>query len=274
VLLGLVAIFLGSRAFGESIAWSLVGVVVVTFGVVASYHVRVKNSLRRHTIWLHIKTTHAARMTLDWARIPPSPAVPSDIGHAFANDLNLIGERSLHQLLDTAISRQGSARLRAWLLHPLTAPEQVRARQSLVRELMPLVMFRDRLTLHGALVAGPIRALGQEALRHWLEEPLCKLLFPWLLVLGMLAAANILGILYALSLLPAFWVSSFAVISCCTTTSTVGWALSSLRPFAWKRPCTSSGLSCCTWRRIPMAVPPILPACVRLFAIPSHGHRH
>jgi MutS domain V len=214
VLVGMVAIFLGSRAFGESLAWSLAGVVATAFGVVASYHGRVKDSLRRHTIWLHIKTTHAARMTLDWAHIPPPLALPPDTAHPFANDLNLIGARSVHQLLDTAISRQGSARLRTWLLHPVTAPEQVRARQALVRELMPRVMFRDRLTLHGTLVAqDPYARWDGEALRHWLEGPSVPAAFmPWLLVLGGLAAANItLGILYAMSLLPAFWVSTFAV---------------------------------------------------------------
>jgi hypothetical protein len=212
--MGMVAIFLGSRAFGESIAWLLVGVVITAFSIVAAYHGRVKDSLRRHTIWRHIKTTRAARMTLDWSHIPPPPAGSPDTSHAFANDLNLLGARSLHQLLDTTISQQGSARLRTWLLHPATTPEQVRARQALVRELMPRVMFRDRLTLHGALVAqDPYARWDGEVLRHWLETPALQTAFmPWLLVLGGLAAANIiLGVLYALSLLPAFWISSFAV---------------------------------------------------------------
>jgi hypothetical protein len=71
------------------------------------------------------------------------------------------------------MSQQGSARLRDWLLHPLTAPEQVCARQALVRELVPLVMFRDRLALQGALVAQePAARWDGETLRRWLARPL------------------------------------------------------------------------------------------------------
>ena len=214
VLVGLAAIFLGSRLFGDAVGWSIAGVLLAVFFGVASYHGRVKDSITRYTIWHRIKTARVARMTLDWAHMPRSSDTLPDTSHPFAADLNLIGERSLHQLLDTTMSQEGSARLRTWLLQPALEPAQVRARQDLVRELIPLVGFRDRLALQSALVARDPQVRWEgEALRHWLERPAPQTAFrPWLLLLGGLAGGTIiLGVLYALGLAPAFWIGTFAL---------------------------------------------------------------
>jgi hypothetical protein len=214
VLVGLAAIFLGSRLFGDAVGWSIAGVLLAVFFGVAAYHGRVKDSITRHTIWHRIKTARVARMTLDWAHMPRSSVTLPDTSHPFAADLNLIGARSLHQLLDTTMSQEGSARLRTWLLQPTLEPEQVRARQDLVRELVPLVGFRDRLALQSALVARDPQVRWEgEALRHWLARPAPQTAFlPWLLLLGGLAGSTlVLGVLYALGLAPALWIGTFAM---------------------------------------------------------------
>jgi hypothetical protein len=214
VLAGIGAIILGSRTFGEVVGWIILAGVALAFVVMASYHNRVKESLRRHGIWLRLKHNRAARMTLDWAHMPRSSVLSPLPGHPFESDLNLTGVCSLHHLLDTTMSRQGSARLRAWLLSPLTDAEQVQARQDLVRELVPLAMFRDRLALQGALVAQEPQAQWDGAALHrWLEQPAPQIAFlPWLLILGILAGMNIvLGLLYAVAMAPAYWVSTFLV---------------------------------------------------------------
>ena len=72
----------------------------------------------------------------------------------FAHDLDMVGERSIHRLLDTAVSRGGSARLNNWLLATEPDSVQIERRQALVRELVRLTAFRDRLTLNGWLAAG------------------------------------------------------------------------------------------------------------------------
>ena len=214
VLAGLLTALVGSRVLGEGFGWLTAGVGLVAFLLVAACHSRVQRSIRQHRIWLHLKATHVARMMLDWPHIPLPSAAPPEAGHAFATDLNLTGARSLHHLMDTTMSQEGSARLRTWLLSPLIDPGQIRARQDCVRELVPRVRFRDRLALYGALVTqDPYVRWEGEALRRWLERPaLPQPLLPWVLLLGGLAGTNIvLGVLYALSLLPALWVVSFAV---------------------------------------------------------------
>ncbi|HEY7492517.1 MAG TPA: hypothetical protein VIH59_15585, partial [Candidatus Tectomicrobia bacterium] len=213
-LAGVLTALIGSRVLGEGSGWLIAGGFLVAFLLVAMGHGRLKRSIRQHQLWLRLKATHVARMTLDWPHIPLSSMAPPDTGHAFATDLNLTGARSLHQLMDTTMSQEGSARLRHWLLFPVLDSEQVRRRQDCVRELVPRVTFRDRLALYGALVTqDPHVRWEGEALRRWLERPAPpRALLPWVFLLGGLAATNILlGVLYALSLLPALWVGSFAV---------------------------------------------------------------
>ncbi|MEE8304522.1 MAG: hypothetical protein V3S24_19045 [Candidatus Tectomicrobia bacterium] len=214
VLLGIATAMLVSRVLGDSAGGITAIIAVSLFVIVALSHGRVKTSISRHKLWHHIKATHVARMALDWTQIPLPPMTPLAAGHPFETDLNLTGERSLHHLIDTTRSQEGSARLRHWLLYPITEPAQVRTRQDLIRELIPLVMFRDRLTLHSALVAQDSHTHWEgEALRRWLEQPTHHAsLMPWLIGLGTLAGATIvLAICYALSMLPGWWIATFLV---------------------------------------------------------------
>lgn len=134
--------------------WALLAVGVV-FGTVVLAHDRLDR--RRHALglWIDIIRELEARRTLDWAGIPSPPPREPDAAHPFERDLNITGPRSLHALLDTAASREGSDRLRRWLLEP--EPEDVRERQARVRELAGVRRFRERLMLAG-------RLLGEE---HW-----------------------------------------------------------------------------------------------------------
>ena len=213
VLAGLFAAFLANYFGGAGPGWIAAGIFAAAFLVVVRLHDRVEKSLLRHRIWLRIKSTHTARMGLNWERIPLPPVAPPERDHPFDADLNLTGERSLHQLLDTASSRGGSERLRNWLLRPTPDPAHIRIRQALVRELLPLSVFRDRLTLNGALVSEEVDARWDgEAIRRWLEGNTSKTsLRPYVALLGILAAANILlAVLHALSMTPALWMVSFA----------------------------------------------------------------
>lgn len=188
--------------------------VAVAFGVIARYHTRLEKSIRRHRIWRRIKAGHVARLNLDWSGLPAPAPHPVDPEHPFERDLNLTGPRSLHQLLDTAVSREGSARLRAWLLAPVPDPEAVHRRQALVRELTPLTTFRDRLTLNSALVSeDPERRWEGDRLLRWLDhhtdDPRVRRL---LTGLSALAAVNIVLFgLFLLDVLPAYWVFTFVL---------------------------------------------------------------
>ena len=187
---------------------------IAVFTAVVIFHRRVDRARRRIQLAQALAGAQQARMRLDWSGIPGPRPVEVDPGHPFSSDLNLVGARSLHQLIDTAASNGGSRRLAGWLLNPVLDPAQIRQRQGLVKEMEPLHGFRWRLGMEGE----PIKGEGGspwdgEALLRWLESnPAGRSLLPILAVLIVLAALNIaLYVGYALAALPAVWMVSLGL---------------------------------------------------------------
>lgn len=181
-------------------------VAFIPFLALVALHRRVDAASRRAQFYLHLKQTHLARLALDWEELPSPLPAPERQEHPFAHDLDLLGARSLHHLLDTAVTQEGSARLRRWLLHTRPDPDVIRRRQTLIAELIPLSRFRDRLALQATLVAQSGRFSGQ-AMVDWLQAaPDPARLRPLLILLSLLSLTNITLFLAATaSLLPNLW---------------------------------------------------------------------
>lgn len=202
-------------AVSSNVAGALVMVAaVVSFIVSAILHDRVVKSIRRHRIWRDIKSRHVARMNLDWEHLPLAAEWTSDPAHPFEPNLNLTGSRSLHQLIDTTVSQEGSDRLRAWLLSTDPDPDAITRRQHLVRELTARSTFRDRLTLQSTLVtrATPDRWEGGRLIK-WLDHHTDDRRVRRLLAgLGALAGINLLLFtLWIAGFLPALWLFPFTL---------------------------------------------------------------
>ncbi|HEX2908592.1 MAG TPA: hypothetical protein VHO69_17100 [Phototrophicaceae bacterium] len=183
------------------------------FGFVVYQHRRVETTIRRLQLWLKLKETHLARQALDWEHLPtPLPGNP-DSRHPFEIDLDLTGPHSLHQLLDTAITVEGSTRLRDWLLQTVPAAASIDRRQHLVRELSQQPLFRDKLALYGQLSAARPGRWSSKNLHQWLNDPIPPDRLGLIVaVLGGLAAFNIvLGALNTAGLLPPYWTISFVL---------------------------------------------------------------
>ena len=181
------------------------------FAVVVYYHRRIEDGILRHQIWLQIKSAHIARMRLDWDRIPIAFGNQPRHDHAFEADLDLVGQRSLYQLINTAVSYEGSRRLKDWLTAPEPEMAQVLQRQQLVRELTPLSLFRDKLVLNTTIAPGAHKIWDAGKLTAWLERRAPeKSLRLWLLVGGGLVALNI-GLFIAnwLGWIPPVWQVTF-----------------------------------------------------------------
>lgn len=226
VLLALVATGLIYYFFGTWPAALAAGLGGLAFSAAVYAHRRLDRAIACHRLWQQNKQAQIARATLDWDRIPGTASRPR-ANHPFEDDLDLAGPRSLHLLLDTAASYEGSQRLRAWLTAPVPELAQARRRQHLVRELAPMHLFRDRLLLNaltggrergtwsvaGSLARSPWRA---GSLADWLgrgAEPVSSRGMTalaaqrrWLLLLGGLVVVNAsLLIVSLLGLLPPLW---------------------------------------------------------------------
>jgi hypothetical protein len=211
---------------GSTVAWVLAGLLVMLFSIVTVYHTRVRDSLTRNSLLIELKQEQMARIRLDWDGIAPGDSSSLETSsHPFATDLDIVGERSLHRLLDCAVTQEGSERLKSWLLNTQPDEQLIRQRQTLVQELKDHSLFRNKLRLLSAVArintAGPRRARSSSAhwnsriLVEWIERsaPGTSLL-PTVIVLTLLSALNIACIILDyFDLIPHIWPITFLLYS-------------------------------------------------------------
>ena len=204
-------ILLSGIAFTYWTGWLSLLLAIVLVTIEASYYSYIGRILRRHTLWREIKSTHLARIQLDWGNIPKPPQVQADEEHPFEVDLNISGPYSLHHLIDMAVSYGGSRRLRDWLLQTPPVLERIQARRRIVQELVPLSRFRDKLLLNFRLVSRD--HLDGEKLLHWLQvqspSKVLRRALPFSVGLALINIILLAG--YLLGRLPAYWLLSLAL---------------------------------------------------------------
>jgi ABC-type multidrug transport system fused ATPase/permease subunit len=153
------------------LALPLAIIFLLAFAIIAQLQGRIDRSIGQHSLWRHIKSAHVARIKLNWNDIPFDPADPPPAGHPFAYDLDITGKHSIHRLLNTAISREGSQKLCDWLLQTSPDLTTIHSRQALVRELTPMTRFRDKLILKSLQTTGRIAEdLEGQRLLNWLHK--------------------------------------------------------------------------------------------------------
>ncbi|MCG8604734.1 hypothetical protein MJD09_07025 [bacterium] len=196
---------------GDWFGWCAVAVTLVVFNIVAYYHRQIDRSIKRHEIWRVIKSRQIARMRLDWGSIPETTHQDPDPDHPFEVDLDVTGRCSLLQLVDISISRDGHERLKSWLLETRPQASVIKARQAVVKELVPLARFRDKLLLSFYLVS-KAQFQGTKLLQWLQRQTHSESLKRVLSVSTGLAAVNILLFtLNQLDVLASFWIASLTV---------------------------------------------------------------
>lgn len=214
VLVGLLGVYLAFALLTFALAWVVTGLLLILFGYVSRLHQQVIDQIEEVQDLQRILDSRLARARLDWAHIPTPTLIETPAEHPFAADLNVVGARSLHQLIDTCISLGGSRLLASWLLSPVPDPAVISRHQLAARDLLARSAFRSRLELNG-LMAKPEKdhRWSTDDLLRWLESHTSAAsLRPLLVMLGLLAVVNItLFILNAINLLPAVWVVTVAI---------------------------------------------------------------
>ena len=203
------ALIAGSQVNG--FAGSSVFVVALTiFLVVVRYHRRLENWVDTFTTWRALRADQLARMNRDWENLANYSAT-SGRAKTFALDLDLTGARSLHQLLDTTLSRPASQLLADWLAQHHPALEQIHARQNIVRELLACARLRERFTLAFRLVLR--EPFEGEKLVEWLAVTFQAHRLKWALPIATLLVAATL-VLFGLSFardLPDYWIVPLSI---------------------------------------------------------------
>lgn len=209
---------------GSKLAWFVAALLAIGFSVVTLFHNRVRDSLTRNKLLMEIKETQIARIQLNWDLIPAADLATPLAGHPFETDLDITGNRSLHRLIDSAVTKEGSERLKLWLLSPRPDAQLVEQRQKLVRELKHHSVFRDKLQLLSAFAR--LTTDGSAHRGHWNSEILIRWLertgpasslLPTIIFLSILSAINIACVLlWIFDVIPRIWPLVFLVYAAAT----------------------------------------------------------
>ncbi len=180
-------------------------VFIIIFAVITHFHNRLDKGIKKLELWKKIKAAHLARVNMDWKNIP---SLNNLIQKPETNeiDLDLTGDESLLQLINTGTSRQSKLILREWLNSKNHNINEIIDRQKTVKELIPLTAFRDKLALNSILFS-KIEFSG-DFLNKILSEKdeLPKAVKTVFVFLSVLAPINVLLLLLNLwNILPAYW---------------------------------------------------------------------
>jgi ABC-type multidrug transport system fused ATPase/permease subunit len=210
-LVGGVLVLISAFWISEKLAWLFFTAAFFTFGIIAFYHHRLGEGIRRHQIWMEIKKSQSAQMALDWKKIPGSILQLPLSDLPFEKDLDITGRQSIHQLIDISISREGSQRLANWLLQKVPDLTRILKRQRVIQELVPLSRFRNRLLLNFRLVSNA--QMEGKKLLDWLQaEPASKSIKNPALISYGFAAFNITFFLWhQFGSIPPYWLFSFFI---------------------------------------------------------------
>ncbi len=71
--------------------------------------------------------------------------------HPFSYDLDLFGKNSLFQVMNRTATKEGSEKLAGWLSNPLKSADEIYKRQEAVKELTPLLEWRQEFQASGKI---------------------------------------------------------------------------------------------------------------------------
>lgn len=171
------------------------------FLALAVVHERVIQKRRRATRAVAFYESGLHRLAGSWVGRGVAGRQFLDAAHPYAEDFDLFGTGSLFELLCTARTQAGEARLADWLRAP-AAPNTIRARQAAVEELRDRLDLREAFALLGEEVRSAVDA---DALAHWGASPIALQSVRIRFVAALLAAVTIgtlLGVFTGLGTLP------------------------------------------------------------------------
>jgi hypothetical protein len=171
---------------------------LVLFGYLALRHQRVRRQLSHAEALSSINHTGIERAAGRWTAFAESGAAFQDDDHPYASDLDLFGQGSLFQWINSAQTALGQATLARLLKQAPGEPAEIRARQAAITELARKLAWRQRFEAEGLWVRERLQPTAP--LLQWAAESHQADLQPWALWgIRVLPAVTILMIaLYAI----------------------------------------------------------------------------
>lgn len=133
-------------------AWWAAAAALLVYVVLAVRHQGVFTAEERERVRVDLNTRGLMRLDGRWHAFPEKGERFQDGAHLYTPDLDVFGQGSLFQLVNETATRAGEERLADWLSRPAGA-DVVAARQGAVRELGPLLDWRQGLAYEGRVIS-------------------------------------------------------------------------------------------------------------------------
>lgn len=209
-MLTLLFAFLASGRLNDLVYSVILIGAVIAFLNLMGRHKKVEQFIEKLGFLKQIKEEQIARLELNWDGIPFRNINRDNfLNHPYAQDLNIIGKRSLFQLMDTSIYEGSSNVLSGLLLNQSREVEPIKKRQQLIQELAPLQLFRDKLRVEALFTKSKTGRYewSMEQMLDWLRLPKKTGFLLPLLIMVILSVSNVtLGILAIIGKLSSVYV--------------------------------------------------------------------
>ncbi|MEX0845359.1 MAG: MutS family DNA mismatch repair protein, partial [Balneolaceae bacterium] len=206
--ISVLALYMISQTGSDTIFFTSLVALLIGFIYLISRHKKITDHRDQLKFLKAVKRQHIARMELDWENLSEYTFETDISNHPFAEDLHVVGNYSLHHLMDTAIYEGGTTRLAEWLLNENAEKNEIIQRQTLLKELIPLNGFRDRLQVQAFISKKEVsdKDWGMEQLLKWMKVPRKVKFKGTLLILSLLSIANIVLLITVIAGITGPWV--------------------------------------------------------------------
>jgi hypothetical protein len=147
-------------------AWTL-ALPIAGFIALAAWQARIDRGAQRVKRAIGFYEGSLARVENRWQGSGETGERFSDPHHPYASDLDLFGRASLFELLSTARTRGGEARLASWLKKGASVGD-LRLRHDAIRELQPMLDWREEIAVLGEDVRSGV---NPDQLAAWAAAP-------------------------------------------------------------------------------------------------------
>lgn len=132
------------------------------FIVLVIFHIKVKNRLNYAKKMIAINKKYLDRISGDWIGFTDIGEEFVDKTHRYSSDLDIVGERSLFQLINLSHTFYGRKLLAKDLLDPKYTKEEIKTRQEAIEELKDKLEFCEELELKASddSIKNPQKMIG------------------------------------------------------------------------------------------------------------------
>lgn len=168
IVLGLVLGVFLYRAYSPLAGLTAGGLALVFFIYLALRHMRVQAWVRYTEALVQINRKGGERTAGRWTAFTDTGAEFRDDDHPYAADLDLFGQASLFQWINSTHTELGRQTLARALRQPADTSAEIQARQEAVAELAGQLAWRQRFETEGILVRGRLAPVAP--LLQWATE--------------------------------------------------------------------------------------------------------